>query len=127
MTDEIRTDLTGWLADLLFPVFLTGTPEPHFGRLVTYLRAAEHRITAWRNGGSSRDTQQLELFWAADDRYAELVDGFPPGPVPAEVAEIGWLLEEYRVSLFAQQLGTRVPVSAKRVRKAIDAAPRRWA
>ncbi|NLT30230.1 MAG: ATP-dependent RNA helicase HrpA, partial [Propionibacterium sp.] len=124
---EIRTDLTGWLADLLYPGFLTGTPEPHFGRLVTYLRAAEHRITAWRNGGSSRDTQQLELFWAADDRYAELVDGFPPGPVPAEVAEIGWLLEEYRVSLFAQQLGTRVPVSAKRVRKAIDAAPRRWA
>jgi len=35
------------------------------------------------------------------------------------VAEVGWLLEELRVSLFAQSLGTAMPVSAKRVRTAM--------
>ena len=46
----------------------------------------------------------------------------PPGPLPTAVAEVGWLLEELRVSLFAQGLRTKVPVSEKRVRSAIEAA-----
>jgi ATP-dependent helicase HrpA len=41
------------------------------------------------------------------------------------VDEVGWLLEELRVSLFAQSLGTAVPVSEKRVRSAIDRAAER--
>ena len=43
------------------------------------------------------------------------------GELPAAAAEVGWLLEELRVSLFAQSLGTAQPVSAKRVRTAIRA------
>jgi ATP-dependent helicase HrpA len=46
---------------------------------------------------------------------------FPKGPLPANVAGVGWLLEELRVSLFAQQLRTAEPVSAKRVRTAMAA------
>ena len=43
----------------------------------------------------------------------------PPGaPWPAGVVEYRWLLEELRVSLFAQQLGTARPVSAKRLEQA---------
>lgn len=45
---------------------------------------------------------------------------FPDGPLPGAVAEVGWLLEELRVSLFAQTLGTAAPVSAKRVRAAME-------
>jgi ATP-dependent helicase HrpA len=42
--------------------------------------------------------------------------------VPAAVREIRWLIEELRVSWFAQELGTRVPVSEQRILRAIDAA-----
>ena len=43
----------------------------------------------------------------------------PPGPLPAEVEEIAFLLEEFRVSLFAQGTRTLVPVSAKRISQAM--------
>jgi ATP-dependent helicase HrpA len=47
---------------------------------------------------------------------------WPAGrPVPAELAEVPWLIEELRVSHFAQGLGTRGPVSSKRIRRALAA------
>ena len=56
--------------------------------------------------------------------YRRLLDGRPPGrPLPEPLREVPWLLEELRVSQFAQALGTRGgPVSAKRVRRALDEA-----
>ena len=57
-----------------------------------------------------------------EDEYAELCARFPSGPLPQRVADIGWLLEELRIGLFAQALGTAVPVSAKRVRSALALA-----
>ena len=45
-----------------------------------------------------------------------LPDGQPPG---AACARLRWMLEEYRVSLFAQQLGTAYPVSDQRIRKVL--------
>jgi ATP-dependent helicase HrpA len=42
--------------------------------------------------------------------------------VPDDVVEIRWLIEELRVSWWAQELGTRVPVSEQRILRAIDAA-----
>ena len=57
-----------------------------------------------------------------EDLYADLTDAQPPGPLRADVEEIAFLIEELRVSLFAQQLRTSVPVSAKRIRQAIRQA-----
>jgi ATP-dependent helicase HrpA len=51
----------------------------------------------------------------------EISTAQPPGrPVPTEVTEIRWMIEELRVSFFAQTLGTRFPVSEKRIYRAID-------
>jgi ATP-dependent helicase HrpA len=47
--------------------------------------------------------------------------GRRPGPA---LRQVRWMLEEFRVSLFAQQLGTAYPVSEKRIRKALDEASR---
>jgi ATP-dependent helicase HrpA len=43
-------------------------------------------------------------------------------PVPAPLDQVPWLLQELRVSQFAQGLGTRQPVSAKRIRRLLDQA-----
>jgi ATP-dependent helicase HrpA len=52
--------------------------------------------------------------------YEARLGSLPPGrPVPAALREVPWLLEELRVSHFAQSLGTRGQVSAKRIRRII--------
>jgi ATP-dependent helicase HrpA len=58
-----------------------------------------------------------------EDLYRRTVDAWPKGrPVPPALGEVPWLLEELRVSHFAQGLGTRGPISAKRVRKVLEEA-----
>ena len=49
---------------------------------------------------------------------------FAGTPVPAELERVRWLIEELRVSFFAQELGTAVSVSEKRVRQALARATR---
>jgi ATP-dependent helicase HrpA len=56
------------------------------------------------------------------DAYDELVRAVPPARAAADdLREIGWQVEELRVSLWAQQLGTPRPVSEQRIFRAIDA------
>jgi ATP-dependent helicase HrpA len=63
-----------------------------------------------------RSVQELE------ERYASRLAAWPTErPAPAALHDVHWLLEELRVSLFAQALGTRVPVSPKRIVQALDA------
>ena len=52
--------------------------------------------------------------------YEAAVTGVPD-PAAAEVTEIRWMIEELRVSFYAQSLGTRYSVSEKRIHRAIDA------
>jgi ATP-dependent helicase HrpA len=59
---------------------------------------------------------------AVQDAYDELVRSLPPArKAAADVREIGWQIEELRVSLWAQQLGTPRPVSEQRIHRAIGA------
>ncbi|MDO5499986.1 MAG: ATP-dependent RNA helicase HrpA, partial [Propionibacteriaceae bacterium] len=118
---EIADDIREQRATLIFDGFIAATPEPWFGQLAKYLHAIDLRLTA-RRGNPRRDDEALRVIWPLEGEYAELVATVPPGPLPAEVAEVGWLLEELRVSLFAQSLGTIRPVSAKRVRTALVGA-----
>lgn len=115
---EMGADITEQIDNLLFPGFIGATEEPHFSSLPRYLDAALHRIEN-RDG---RDEHRAQEVWDVEDLYAELCAEQPEGPLPPDVEEIGWLIEEFRVSVFAQRLGTRVPISRKRIRKAIDAA-----
>jgi ATP-dependent helicase HrpA len=60
-----------------------------------------------------------------EQAYAALLDRVPPGSGhDAELEAIGWSIEELRVHLFAQRLGTAEPVSAHRITTAIDALQR---
>jgi len=117
-------DLTEQVGNLVFPGFVAATPYERLVDLPRYLQAAGRRITALA-GNPARDAAGLVVISRCEDAYAALVDRVPPGPLPDFVAEVGWLLEELRVSLFAQPIRTKVPVSEKRVRAAIDAASRR--
>jgi ATP-dependent helicase HrpA len=119
VVDDVREQV----ANLVHPGFVLATPDPWFERLSRYLHAADMRLEAF-GMNPARERQSADLISELEDEYAALVDSFPKGPLPVPVAGVGWLLEELRVSLFAQQLRTAEPVSAKRVRTAMAACRR---
>ncbi|MGV8909614.1 MAG: ATP-dependent RNA helicase HrpA [Propionicimonas sp.] len=116
-----RSDVVEQLAGLVYAGFVSATPPSAWRRLPTYLRAIERRLAATTTN-PRREVEGLALMVDLEDEYASLCRRFPGGPLPEPVAAVGWLLEELRVSVFAQALGTAVPVSAKRVRTAMAAA-----
>jgi ATP-dependent helicase HrpA len=122
--DLAAADLREQVANLVFAGFLAATDAERLPDLTRYLRAALNRITVLR-ANPGRDAAGLATMSRVEDAYAELCARLPEGPLPADVEQIGWMLEELRVSLFAQQLRTRIPVSEKRVMSAIADARRR--
>jgi ATP-dependent helicase HrpA len=102
------------LAALLPPDFLRRTPLERLRHVPRYLRGMKLRADRWKRD-TSKDAQ----------RAAELAP-FVAAAARPELAgsEFRWLIEEFRVSLFAQELGTEAPVSAVRLRRAWeDLAP----
>ena len=69
----------------------------------------------------ARDAEHTETVARVRSEYETLVAALPPARrVGADVLALRWMLEELRVSLFAQTLGTAHPVSEKRIYKAMD-------
>ncbi|AJD47982.1 ATP-dependent helicase HrpA [Isoalcanivorax pacificus W11-5] len=113
-------DIKQQLAGLFFPGFLCQVPPAWLAEYPRYLKALAHRLE--RLGGQiGRDRAQvaeLEALWAP---YQARAGDTPVWRQPEPLLTYRFLLEEYRVSLFAQQLGTRMPVSAKRLRQQWEA------
>ena len=98
------------VASLVFPGFLRETPWGQLPHLSRYLKAMRVRADRWRQdpGKDHRRAQQVAPWIAA----AQSVRGQPGG------ADFRWLVEEFRVSVFAQELGTARPVSEKKLEAA---------
>jgi len=111
-----RSELSAQLAELVGPRMLTDTPREWRPHLPRYLRAAEHR---WEKRGQRNEPELAAEARTAAARLEHWRATRPPGaPWPESVVEYRWLIEEFRVSLFAQQLGTVRSVSAKRLEQA---------
>ena len=68
----------------------------------------------------NRDRQLMDQVADLQDAYLHQVDALPAGRPPgAQLRQVRWMLEEYRVSLWAQQLGTPYPVSDQRIRRSL--------
>nr|WP_243708501.1 ATP-dependent RNA helicase HrpA [Actinomadura sp. GC306] len=113
------TDIRGNLAALIHPGFVTATGWGRLPDLPRYLRALQIRLDKLpENPGRDRLLAQQAGVLAQE--YEHALRRLPPTRREEEPArQIRWMLEELRVSLFAQQLGTRFPVSDKRIRKAM--------
>uniref|UniRef100_A0AAU2VQZ4 RNA helicase n=1 Tax=Streptomyces sp. NBC_00008 TaxID=2903610 RepID=A0AAU2VQZ4_9ACTN len=116
------TDVREHLARLVPPGFVTATGLRRLPDLMRYLVAEDRRLQQMPTN-VQRDTARMEKVHEMQDEYAWLLEQLPQGrPVPQEVLDIRWMIEELRVSYFAHALGTAFPVSDKRIVKAIDAA-----
>jgi ATP-dependent helicase HrpA len=116
------TDMRDQLARLVHRGFVAEAGPTQLRRYPTYLTALEQRRQRL-DEQAGRDRQQLDRIADLQEAYLHQVAALPEGrPASAALREVRWLLEEYRVSLWAQQLGTPRPVSDQRIRKALAAA-----
>ncbi|MFE0857859.1 ATP-dependent RNA helicase HrpA [Streptomyces mutabilis] len=114
-------DVRGQLDTLVKPGFVTEAGIRRLPDLMRYLVAADRRLQQMPTG-AQRDTSRMEKIHEMRDEYAWLLEQMPRGrPVPQQVLDVRWMIEELRVSYFAHALGTAYPVSDKRIVKAIDA------
>ncbi|MEZ7006916.1 ATP-dependent RNA helicase HrpA [Streptomyces sp. AD55] len=114
-------DVRAQLDALVKPGFVTEAGLGRLPDLMRYLVAADRRLQQMP-ANVQRDTTRMEKVREMSDEYAWLLEQMPAGrPVPRQVLDVRWMIEELRVSYFAHALGTAYPVSDKRIVKAIDA------
>ncbi len=114
-------DMRAQLVALVQPGFVTRTGHRHLDDLPRYLKAIDLRLERLP-ANPTRDRDWMGRVAEVRAEYADLVADLPPGRRgDADVTEIRWMIEELRISLFAQEIKTRYPVSETRVYKAMDA------
>jgi ATP-dependent helicase HrpA len=115
-------DMRQHLGRLVAPGFVARAGSAHLRDYPRYLAALAERHRRLADGPSTdvdrmSRVAEFQAGWA--QRMEALADGRPPG---AGLVRLGWLVEEYRVSLWAQHLGTSEPVSDIRLRAAMNQA-----
>ena len=107
------------LERLLPDDFLARVPFHRLSHLIRYLKAVE--VRAERAATDPRkDAQKAELIEVYQSQLEKLAGETNSPERAAQIEELRWMLEEYRVSVFAQELGTAHPISPKRLDKKIE-------
>jgi ATP-dependent helicase HrpA len=114
-SSEMATDIALQLQRLVTKRFLLATPYAQLAHFPRYLKAVQLRIEKARTD-PARDASKLAELRPQDQRFWRLV-AERKGVQDARLQELRWLLEELRVSFFAQELRTPQPVSVKRLDK----------
>ncbi|MDK3255615.1 ATP-dependent RNA helicase HrpA [Blastococcus capsensis] len=114
-------DLRRQMAGLLHRGFVAATGRRRLPDVVRYLRAMVHRLGKLP-ANTARDELWTQQVAAVTAEYEQLRRQVPSTGAPEDpVTRVRWMIEELRVGLFAQSVGTPRPVSEQRIHKAIDA------
>ena len=113
-------DIRAQLATLTPKGFVAAAGAARMGDLARYLTAISRRLERLPHAIGA-DHERMARIAAVQDAYDELLQAISPTRAGGEdVREIAWMIQEFRVSLWAQQLGTPRPVSEQRIYRAID-------
>ncbi|TCS42046.1 ATP-dependent RNA helicase HrpA [Reinekea marinisedimentorum] len=116
-TAFIFADIAAQLDNLIYPGFIAKTPAYWRSELPRYLSAIDKRLNR-TSGIPSSETMvvdELKELWQRYLKHNEQLSSSQR--ISEDLTEFRWMIEEYRVSLFAQSLKTRFPVSKKRLEK----------
>ena len=117
----MKYDVTAQLDALLPDGFISAAGTDRLPDLQRYVRAILRRLdTAPQDTGRDAE-RQAQVEAVTEDWHATLEVLHPAERESSAAQDVRWMLEELRVNLFAQNLGTRHPVSPQRIRKALDA------
>jgi ATP-dependent helicase HrpA len=115
-----REDLEVQMQGLVHPGFVSATGPDRLPHVRRYVRGMRRRLDVRASEPAKDERRMLEVHEVEDEYFAAL-DRLPAGRrLDPDVTDVRWMLEELRVSVFAQQLGTTGPVSAARVRRALS-------
>ena len=114
-------DIRAQLSRLVPPGFVAAAGAPRLADLTRYLTAVNRRLDRLPHGLGA-DRERMDRVAAVRAAYDDVVSALSPARAAADdVRDIAWMIEELRVSLWAQQLGTPRPVSEQRIYRALDA------
>ncbi|MCL9781240.1 ATP-dependent RNA helicase HrpA [Vibrio sp. S4M6] len=114
------SDIKAQVEGLIFKGFATESGWRKLPDILRYLKAVERRMEKLPID-PNKDRLHLIKIESITADYKELLNKVPKGmTVPDNIKAIRWMLEELRVSYFAQQLGTPYPISDKRIKIAIE-------
>lgn len=114
------SDIKSQLNGLIYRGFVSQNGWQRLGDTLRYLQAIERRLDKLAIDPHSDRAQMLKVE-QIQSSYQQLCNKLPlHKPVPIAVSNIRWMIEELRVSYFAQQLGTPYPISAKRILQVIE-------
>jgi ATP-dependent helicase HrpA len=117
-------DVRAQFAGLIYPGFISAAGARRLPDLVRYLRAIQQRLE--KIGDGVRDADRMATVHRVAQAYRETIRDLPATRRDdPDVRAVRWMIEELRVSLFAQTLGTPGPVSEKRILTALDQLGRR--
>jgi len=115
---EARFDINEQLDRLIYRGFLTGVGIDRLSDMLRYIRAIARRLEALPDR-VERDRELMERIRELESERDELSDAVPGS---LELIDVAWMLQELRVSSFAQTLGTKGKVSEKRITEALQRA-----
>ncbi|MFI5833995.1 ATP-dependent RNA helicase HrpA [Micromonospora sp. NPDC051300] len=118
-------DVRAQLGGLVHAGFVTEAGYARLPDLLRYLTAIERRLDRLP-GNPQRDKQQQDRIAVVQKEYRDMLAALPPARRATPAArQIRWMIEELRVNVFAQALGTPYPVSEQRIYRAMDDAESR--
>ncbi|BFT30599.1 ATP-dependent RNA helicase HrpA [Alteromonas sp. D210916BOD_24] len=107
-------DCKAHLASLVFPGFVTELGEARLDDWNRYIKGLARRLEKLPIDPNKDRMHQVTVEKSIAE-WEKVCGKYPKGKVPAKLLDVRWMIEELRVSLFAQQLGTAYPISAKRI------------
>lgn len=120
---KLTRDVKQQLSLLIYPGFLSQTPWEKLQHIPRYLKAIRLRFEKY-SGGMERDERHRASIERLQKLYEERKEKHRTEETEhASLMEFRWLIEELRVSLFAQELKTPIPVSIKRLEKIWESIP----
>jgi ATP-dependent helicase HrpA len=120
---RLSTEVAGQRDRLIYPGFMAATPWSQLGQLPRYLKGLDRRLSKYPEN-PERDARHATAVAELWERYrARAESGRARGLTEPALESYRWLIEELRISLFAQELRTPFPVSYKRLEKAWKALP----
>ncbi|MEC7689241.1 MAG: ATP-dependent RNA helicase HrpA [Pseudomonadota bacterium] len=112
-------DVKQHLSTLVYPGFVSDLGRGRLPDWNRYIKGLARRLEKLPID-PNKDRMHQQTIEKAVTAFNKACNKYPQGKAPAELLEVRWMIEELRVSLFAQQLGTAYPVSAKRVLSALE-------
>jgi ATP-dependent helicase HrpA len=115
-------DARAQLDGLVYRGFVAASGSRRLADVLRYVRGIQQRLDKLSEH-PHRDAELMLAVEQVQDAYQQLLDRLPPARQPGEaLREIRWMIEELRISYFAQALGTPYPISEKRLRRAMEQA-----